>query len=252
MIEVTIDGKPCTCEKGEFILAVARRNDIVIPTLCHHPAVPGRGCCRVCLVEVEERGRKKIVTSCNYPIRSECSVYTQSEKVKRERSMVLAFLAKRAPNSERISEMAEIYDAPKVERIQGIDMDKCILCGLCMTVCRTMGTGAIAEILRGTEKRVATPYDEPSLECIGCASCAHICPTGNIECVDTDDTRTIWHRTFELVKCAECGAPIGTADELAYAAELAGTNEVQTLCPACREHATARDLAQTGTVQPPL
>lgn len=246
MIEITIDGRTCSCERGEFILDVARRNGIHIPTLCHHPAVPGRGCCRVCLVEVEERGRRKVVTSCIYPIRGECAVYTNSSRVREERGMVLAFMKKRAPHSDTIAEMAAREGAPDIGRIRGIDMDRCILCGLCMVTCRAMGTGAIAEILRGTEKRVATPFDEPSQECIGCASCAHVCPTGNIECIEDGKTRTIWHRTFDLVTCEECGRPIGTRDELEYAARLAGT-EMQTLCDDCRKRETARLLSETGT-----
>ena len=30
---VTINGTPCSCEKGEFLLQIARRNGIEIPTL---------------------------------------------------------------------------------------------------------------------------------------------------------------------------------------------------------------------------
>ena len=33
MITVTIDGIECTCEKGEYIYDVAKRNGIKIPTL---------------------------------------------------------------------------------------------------------------------------------------------------------------------------------------------------------------------------
>ncbi len=43
MIEITINGKKCTCEKGEFLLDVARRNGFYIPTLCHHPAISRTG-----------------------------------------------------------------------------------------------------------------------------------------------------------------------------------------------------------------
>jgi len=248
MIEINIDGKVCTCEKGEYILNVAKRNDIEIPTLCHSVAVPGRGSCRLCIVEVEERGRRKIVTSCIYPVSGECNVFTQSDKVKEERAMVLAFLRKRAPHSDRIVELAERYGAPDIERITGIDADKCVLCGLCVKACATMGSGAIAEILRGTEKRVATPYDDPSVECLGCASCAHICPTGNIKVEDTADTRTIWHRTFELAKCSECGSVIGTYDLLEHAARRTGT-EVQTLCDACRRRVTAHMIDEARVLQ---
>ena len=42
-MNITINGKICACEKGEFLLAVARRNGILIPTLCHHPALAGQG-----------------------------------------------------------------------------------------------------------------------------------------------------------------------------------------------------------------
>lgn len=241
MITITIDGVACVCEKGEYLLDIAKRNGICIPTLCHHPALPGRGCCRVCIVEVEERGRRKVVTSCIYPVTGECAAFTNSDKIREERAMVLAFLRKRAPHSDTIAQMAAEYGAPSMERIAGIDADKCILCGLCMKACAAMGTGAIAEILRGTEKRVATPYDEPSLECIGCAACAHICPTCNIECVDTADTRTIWHRTFDFVKCRECGAVLGTRELMQRAAARTDL-PIQILCDDCRARQTARML----------
>ena len=49
---VTIDGKPCECQKGEFLLQIARRNGIEIPTLCHHESLPGQGCCLLFIFEV--------------------------------------------------------------------------------------------------------------------------------------------------------------------------------------------------------
>lgn len=240
-MNIMIDGKACACEKGEFILDVARRNGIEIPTLCHHPAISGQGCCRVCLVEVVERGRHKIVTSCIYPINGECEVFTGSEKVVRERGMVLALLAERTPESEKVVELAERCQAPKIARFVNEDTTRCVLCGLCVKACATLGSGAISTILRGTEKRVATPYDEASTECIGCGSCANICPTGNIEMVETPDTRTIWHHTFMLVRCEACGAVLGTAETLERAARVTDT-EVQTLCDDCRRARTAHAM----------
>jgi len=53
-ITITIDSKPCTCEPGEYLLDIARRNDILIPTLCGtNQGLRGRGSCRVCVVEVK-------------------------------------------------------------------------------------------------------------------------------------------------------------------------------------------------------
>ena len=55
-LTITIDGKECTCEKGEYLYDVAKRNGIFIPVLCRSDAFDDhRACCRVCIVEVEER-----------------------------------------------------------------------------------------------------------------------------------------------------------------------------------------------------
>lgn len=241
MMQVIIDGKTCSCEKGEFILPVARRNGIEIPTLCHHPAVPGQGCCRLCIVEVTARGRTKVVTSCLFPIEGECEISTNSPRIARERSMLLALLRVRAPQSEEVARLAEQYDALQIDRFVNEDTTRCVLCGLCVKACDTMGSGAITTILRGTEKKVATPYDEESPDCIGCASCAHICPTGNIEVEEDEVSRTIWHRRFDLVRCERCGEVIGTPETLQRAAEYAGV-EVQTLCDDCRKKEAAATL----------
>ncbi len=232
---ITIDGKTCECEKGEILLQIAKRNDITIPTLCHHEALPGQACCRMCIVEVIENGSSQIVASCMYPVDQECEVLTDSDKIKEERAMTLALMLKHAPNADTIKELAEQYNAPDIASFIEADdpENKCILCGLCVRACKTLGSGAISTIMRGTDKRVTTPYDEPSAECFGCAGCANVCPTGNITMTEIGDKRTIWGRTFDLVLCPECGKPIGTPEQIAYAAKLTDT-EPQTLCTECR------------------
>ena len=103
LLKVTIDGKECECQRGEYVYDVAMRNGIYIPTLCRHEAFDHRACCRVCIVEVETRGRRKVVTSCVYPIEQECSVFTNSDKIKEERSLILTLLNRRAPDRDRKS-----------------------------------------------------------------------------------------------------------------------------------------------------
>lgn len=241
---IHIDGKDCQCEKGEYILDVARRNGIEIPTLCHHEAITGQACCRLCIVEVTEKTRSRIVVSCVYPVTDEITVATDSKKVQRERGLILSLLQKRAPESKEIKELCKKYAAPNIDRFVQLDNEKCVMCGLCAKACAELSVGAISTVNRGVTKEIATPYHEESTVCVGCGSCARICPTGAIELVETEYTRTIWGKTFDLVKCEHCGAVIGTKEELEKAAKDSG-NEVDTLCPDCRKEAMAQVLRDT-------
>lgn len=243
-MRITIDGKQCECEKGEFLLAVARRNGFDIPTLCHHDGLPGQGCCRLCIVEVEERGRKKIVVSCVYPVAGECAVYTDSGNVRRQRGMILALLKKRAPDSVEIAALCKKYGAPELRRIKAAPEGKCILCGLCVKACAELGAGAIATVNRGVTKEIASPYHEPPADCVGCASCARVCPTGAIPVTENGKTRLIWNGEFPLAFCGRCGAPLGTVRELAHAAARVG-EEPAVLCDSCRRARMADTLAHT-------
>jgi NADH dehydrogenase/NADH:ubiquinone oxidoreductase subunit G len=225
-IEITIDGKSCVCDPGEYLASVAARNDIFIPTLCGtNEALLGRGSCRVCIVEVVESSRKKIVASCIYPVMKPCEVFTNSERITRERGVILAFLQRLAPDSKRIADMARTYgsyDIPELESLEVLtDGSTCILCGLCVEACKMLGAEAISTVGRGVAKQVSTPYDDASPYCIGCASCAAVCPTGSIDTQTMDDVRVIWGREFRIVRCEVCGEEIGTEESLAYAEKRA-------------------------------
>ena len=63
MIHVTIDGIPVEVEKGTTILQAAEKAGVKIPTLCYIKDLLPDGSCRMCMVEIENRGRKKIVQS---------------------------------------------------------------------------------------------------------------------------------------------------------------------------------------------
>lgn len=243
-ITVTIDGIECTCDKGEYIFDVAKRNGIYIPTLCRHDAFEDhRACCRICIVEVVQRGRSKVVTSCVYPIDGPCEILTQSDRIREDRAVLYALLAHRAPEAPGINLMGNGLTKDGVDRLVTIDSEKCILCGLCVQACNSLGTGAISTVLRGTEKKVSTPYDKPSAFCVGCLSCANVCPTEAIEYSETETTRTIWNREFELVRCEKCGEVMGTRESVQHAV---GEGELLPLvCDACRKKALADEMMQT-------
>jgi len=241
---ITIDGTACSCEPGEFLLEIAGRNGIKIPILCHHEGLPGQGCCRVCIVEVEVKGWRRVVTACVFPVEKECAVYTNSDNIIRQRGMMLSLLRSLAPESDEVARLCVKHDAPEYERFVKRSGEKCILCGLCARACGSLGTGAISTVSRGVEKKVTTPYDEASIACVGCASCAEICPTGSIALTEIGDKRTIWNKTFPIKACKNCDKAIGTFMELSRSAEKAGTERPE-LCNACRKKSVADAMAAT-------
>ena len=56
MIHAVIDGIPVEVEKGTTILQAAESVGIKIPTLCYIKGLMPDGSCRMCMVEIENRG----------------------------------------------------------------------------------------------------------------------------------------------------------------------------------------------------
>ena len=67
-IQLEIDGIKVAAKEGKTLLEAAQAEGIYIPTLCHHEKLEPFGGCRLCIVEVEERGWTKLVVSCVYPV----------------------------------------------------------------------------------------------------------------------------------------------------------------------------------------
>ncbi|BBB92051.1 MAG TPA: 2Fe-2S iron-sulfur cluster-binding protein [Methylomusa anaerophila] len=235
-MNITIDGKICQAEYGEFILAIAKRNDIHIPTLCHNDALPGQASCRLCIVDIVENGRNKVVTACVYPVTKEIEVITNSPKILNMRKTILMLLAARVPANEHLNKLIAEYSVSPVQRFASDPGEQCILCGLCVKACETVGLAAISTVSRGITKKVSTPYDEPSLSCIGCGACAQVCPTGAIKIVAAGKSRTIWNKNFELIKCEECGKYFATREQLEYINTKLGLADEDTLrlCEDCK------------------
>lgn len=238
---ITIDGKECSCEQGEFVLDVARRNGIYIPTLCYHEGLESLGACRVCIVEVVQRGQSKVVVSCAYPLQEEIEVFTASDKILEQRGVILSLLANLAPGSQVIQQMAAHNGADMPRLTPKEEGDACILCGRCTSACELLGAGAIAKVSRGTSKAIDTPYGRPSEECIGCASCAYVCPTNAIPYTETEEQVSIWGKTFELKHCSVCDASMSPKEFIA-SATTATEDDDRLICASCKKKTVAKKI----------
>ena len=258
MVNLTVNGQSVTVPDGTTVLQAVRAAGVELPTLCHHDGLSPYGACRLCMVTITTP-HQALVASCAYPAEEGMAVETDAPEAVSARHLALEFLLSRCPQSDVIRELAagegvtaSRFGTPPPERAGEL----CVLCGLCVRVCReAIGAAAISFIGRGMERRVGTPFDVQSDACIGCGACAEICPTGAIQIEDRGNKRILhtWNTTVELHACPECGrffAPEPTAFLKEMLPEAA---DVWALCPECRRRRTARQYCSMRMTagQPP-
>jgi bidirectional [NiFe] hydrogenase diaphorase subunit len=181
IINLIIDGVKVQADEDSTILEVAEFYGINIPTLCHHDELTPYGACRLCMVEVEDGRRTRLVTSCLYPVKEGIRVKTHSERVMKGRKLILELLLARCPNSKTLQDLASRIGLEQV-RFKTENED-CILCGLCVRMCaEQMGSGAIGFVGRGQKREVVTPFRLASEICRNCGACMYICPVVNLQC----------------------------------------------------------------------
>lgn len=188
-IDITINNTTVSVPKGTFLLKAAQEAKFNIPTLCRNKNLTPTGSCRLCVCEVEAGGVKKMVTSCNYPITEPIIVETESEKVKAHRKILAEMYLGRFPDVPLIKAMAKRCGVAGESRFRGEFTDSnpkaCILCGQCVRGCEEFMQERIIDFAgRGMKRHLTMPFGEVDKLCVGCTSCAYVCPTKALEIVD--------------------------------------------------------------------
>ena len=205
MAVITIDGIRLEVPDGKNVLECALDAGIYIPHLCHHKDLLPLGSCRMCIVEVE--GEEKPVPSCKLQAKDGLVIKTQTDEVKRLRMLALELLLAGHPedcstcpkygNCEL--QMLIQYIGPKTGRLKmrtkGFaandanplilhDMNRCVLCGRCVRVCKDMRGVNVLHYQKREDLEVYTGTLHEKLlkdaNCRFCQACAEVCPTGTI------------------------------------------------------------------------
>lgn len=190
MIALTINGLPVSVEEGTTLLEAAQFLGFPIPTLCHLEGLSPYGACRMCVVEIGEGTRAKLVTACTYPAENSLKVRTASARVVRARKMILELLLASCPQSKIIQDLASAHEVRQQRFRQ--EHEDCILCGLCVRMCaEQMMAHAIGFRGRGEHRSIGTPFDVQSEACRLCGGCMYVCPACQLRCSYNEPDKAI-------------------------------------------------------------
>ncbi len=249
---ITIDGRMIDVPAGATVLQAVHRAGAHLPTLCYWEGLPPYGACRLCLVEMVEP-RQEVITACAYPVQEGMVIDTRGSAAVATRRLMLEFMLARCPSSDVIRALAaeEGIHASRFTT-DGNPQELCILCGLCVRVCRdAVGAAAIGFVHRGSERNVDSPFHLHSEACIGCGACAAVCPTGAIFIEDTGEARILhtWNTTVPLQPCPGCGQPYAPEPMAFLQARMETDESLYGLCPACRRRAAMGQLQEAHSAR---
>lgn len=181
MISFKLNGLDVQVEEGTSLLEACRFYGIEIPTLCYKEHLSPYGACRLCTVEIGDEKNAKLVSACTYPVTEGLVVRTHTERVQKTRKIMIELHVALCPTSKVLQDLASKLGVTEV-RFEPKHED-CVLCGLCVRMCKEQMDGrAIGFVERGGDRRITTPFDIKSEECRLCGGCIWVCPACQTRC----------------------------------------------------------------------
>lgn len=221
-VNITINGDKIQADTSQTILEVVKTLDVHIPTLCYFE-LPGadlpNNCasCRVCMVSSE----KGLVPACATRVYEGLNVDTHSIKAIKARRDVVELILSNHPmecltcEKNLNCELQKLASNLSISEIEyegertnhGLDkssksivknLDKCILCRRCETMCNEVQTvGVLSGVNRGFETVVGTFYNEAmhKTNCTFCGQCVAVCPTAAL--TEVNNISKVWDMLYK-------------------------------------------------------
>ncbi len=242
-VSLSVDGQALTVAEGVNLLQALQAHGFRIPSLCFHPALKHPiGTCRLCVVELSFADSiPHLRRACLAKTSDGLIVQTQGPEVALAREKAMRALLEQAPQADRLYRIAEEFNIPVSPPPDG-----CIRCRLCEQVCREVVGAAALRMAKRGGRSLIVPVEG---RCIGCGTCANVCPTRAIAVTDDETVRTISIRgetigRHPLALCEGCGKRFATMKFLDITHERThdhpDVKEHHRWCPDCAKRLAPR------------
>lgn len=228
-IQLTIDGREVTGNRGQTILEIARDNGFDIPYLCYHPRISKTGACRICIVRVNDSMLK---TSCTEPAANNMKIDSDDAEITGIRKGILEMLLSEgdhnclyceANGDCELQKLCFRYDVTMpsgvfpgnvreidVESSQGLrrNENRCILCGRCVKACGEIQLNNVWNFAgRGSHSHLTSDMFAKigDSSCVQCGTCVQLCPTGALSFQTVLGRGLAWELKKESSICIYCG-----------------------------------------------
>lgn len=222
----TIDGRDIPFTPGQTIIEAATAADVYIPHLCHNPEFKPHGSCKLCTVQVNGRN----CSACTMPAAEGLQVLNNTKELNEARRSITQMLFVEGnhvcPGCEKtgncqlqaVAYFVGMLDThfPHFFPIRNVDashpdvmldLDRCILCELCVRASRDMDGKSVFGIAgRGMQSHLVVNADSGRLADTDIDvhdKAAQVCPVGAILVKRTAWQQPIGERIYDREDVAE-------------------------------------------------
>ena len=222
----TIDGRDIPFTPGQTIIEAATAADVYIPHLCHNPEFKPHGSCKLCTVQVNGRN----CSACTMPAAEGQQVLNNTKELNEARRSITQMLFVEGnhvcPGCEKtgncqlqaVAYFVGMLDThfPHFFPIRNVDashpdvmldLDRCILCELCVRASRDMDGKSVFGIAgRGMQSHLVVNADSGRLADTDIDvhdKAAQVCPVGAILVKRTAWQQPIGERIYDRENVAE-------------------------------------------------
>lgn len=223
---ITIDGQEVSFTPGQTIIEAATAANVYIPHLCHNPEFKPHGSCKLCTVQVNGRN----CSACTMPAAEGQQVLNNTKELNDARRSITQMLFVEGnhfcPGCEKTgncqlqavgyyvgmldTHFPHFFPKRNVDASHPdvmLDLDRCILCELCVRASRDMDGKDIFGIAgRGMQSHLIVNSDSGQLADTNLSKAdkaAHVCPVGAIIVKRTAYQSPIGERVYDREDIAE-------------------------------------------------